>query len=266
LPGLYENNKIIVKEGYLTDVLTERAVKYLTTKHQQPFFLSLQFNAPHWPWQAPGDEPYPDSTRWIVGGTPAIYSAMVKSLDDAVGNILKAIDEAGLRNNTVIIFTSDNGGEKFSDMGIYTGRKAQVWEGGVRVPAIIRWPGHIRENAITAQLAITMDWTASILALAGANAHPEFPLDGTDLIPVCTGKQKTFDRCFYWRMSQEKPQKAIRDGKWKYIQDESGEYLFDLAADPAEKNDLKHKFAKEFMLLKTKYERWEKEVLTPVPL
>jgi arylsulfatase A-like enzyme len=114
------------------------------------------FNAPHWPWQAPGDKPY-DDTVWTKGGSPKVYAAMMKSLDDAVGNIVKTIDDLHLSNNTVIIFTSDNGGERYSDNGIYKSGKMNLWEGGIREPAFIRWNGKIKENSVTNQLATTMD-------------------------------------------------------------------------------------------------------------
>jgi arylsulfatase A-like enzyme len=138
------------------------------------------------------DKPVPKgaSVDWTEGGSPETYAIMMKSLDDAVGKLVKTIDDLKLSNNTVIIFTSDNGGEKFSDNGIYKGRKMQLWEGGIREPAFIRWTGKLKENTVTNQVATTMDWTATILSIAGAKADKNFPLDGIDLLPVLTGKQK----------------------------------------------------------------------------
>ena len=115
---------------------------------------------------------------------------MVKSLDNAVGSILKALDKQNLADNTVVFFTSDNGGEKFSDMGIYKGKKMELWEGGIREPAFIRWPGKIKANATTNQVATTMDWTATIAGLANAKSSPGFPFDGMNLLPIITGKRK----------------------------------------------------------------------------
>ena len=265
-PDLYHNATPVQQDGYLTDILAQKAVQYIKQKHQKPFFLSLQFNAPHWPWQGPGDKPYPDTMRWPSGGSPAIFQAMMKSLDSAVGAILKAVDDANLAKNTVIIFTSDNGGEKFSDMGIYSGAKAQLLDGGIRVPAFIRWPGKIKPNSSTDQVVVTMDWTATILALAGAKPDPALRLDGENLLAVCTGEKKVYDRTLYWRMFQAKSQKAIRDGNWKYLQIERNESLFDLSADPSEKNNLKEKHPEIFEKLKSKYAAWEKTMLTPIPL
>ena len=263
---LYENETAVKKEGYLTDIWMEKAVEIIKTKHDKPFFLSIMFNAPHWPIQAPGDIPFPKGKDWHTGGTAQKFAAMVKSMDEAVGKIMQIIDDEKLTNNTLVIFTSDNGGEEFSDMGIYSGMKEELLEGGIREPAFIRWPGKIPANSITQQVAITMDWTATILAVVGVKADAAFPLDGINLLPVCTGKKKSFDRTFYWRLFQEKKQKAMRQGNWKYLQYEKGEFLFDLINDPGEKNDLKEKYPAIFDQLKLKYSKWEAAVLKPVPL
>jgi arylsulfatase A-like enzyme len=264
---LYENDKPVTKEGYLTDLLMEKSVEFIIRKHTKPFFLSLMFNAPHWPWQKPGDKMYPKGNKaWREGGSPETYAAMMKSMDDAVGKIMSVLDEQGLSDNTVIIFTSDNGGERFSDMGVFSHGKPQLWEGGIREPAFIRWPGKIPANSTTEQVAITMDWTATILAMAGAQPDPAFPLDGIDLLPVCTGMKPPIPRILYWRVFQRHQQKAMRDGKWKYLKDEKGEYLFDLAKDPGEKNNLKDQETAIFDKLKLQYSEWEKTVLQPIPL
>jgi arylsulfatase A-like enzyme len=199
--------------------------------------------------------------RMNAGGSPEIYARMMASLDDAIGEIVKAIDDQSLSKNTMIIFTSDNGGTTYSDNGIYRGKKLSLFEGGIRVPAFIRWPGTIKSNTLSEQVCITMDWTATILAVAGASPHKNFPLDGTNLLPVCTGKTTTFDRTFYWRTIERSHHNAIRDGKWKYIKDEDGEYLFDLLADPSEKNDLRQKNPEKFEQLKKKYWEWESSML-----
>jgi arylsulfatase A-like enzyme len=266
VPDLHENETAVTKEGYLTDIWGDKAIDIINQKHTKPFFLSIQFNAPHWPWQAPGDNPYPDTLNWRKGGTKEKYAAMVKSLDNAVGKIIQAIDDAEIAENTLVIFTSDNGGEEFSDMGMYSGKKESLWEGGIREPAFIRWPGVIPANSVTQQVAITMDWTATILAAANSKPDPAFHLDGINLLPVCTGKKKITERTFYWRLFQENKQKAIRDDNWKYLQTEKGEYLFNLVDDPGEKKDLKSVNQSIFQKLKKKYSDWEKSVLEPVAL
>lgn len=266
IPDLYENENPVLRNGYLTDIWAEKAVSIITGPHSKPFFLSIQFNAPHWPWQGPGDPAYPDTLNWHKGGTPARFAAMVKSLDTAVGKIMDAVDRAGLANKTLIIFTSDNGGEEFSSMGPYSGKKETLWEGGIREPAMLRWQGVLVPGIVSEQVVITMDWTATILAAAKAKPDPAFPLDGINLLPILFKEKKNTERTFYWRLSQEVKHKAIRDGVWKYLQTEEGEYLFNLFNDPGEKNDLKDIYPAIFEKLKKKYAKWEDSVLKPVPL
>lgn len=264
---LYENETPLVKKGYLTELFAERTIDIIRRRHTKPFFISLMFSAPHWPLQAPGDTAYAlGREQWQQGGTPEKYAAMMKSLDDAIGNIMQTLEQENLAKNTVIIFTSDNGGEKFGYNGIYQKGKFHLWEGGIRTAAFIRWPGKIPANTVTQQVAITMDWTATILAVAKIKADQKFPLDGIDLMPVCKGKTKEINRTLYWRVFQRNQQKAIRDSDYKYLKDEKGEYLFNLKKDPAEKQNLKEKEKIIFERLKQKYADWEKTVLPPIPL
>jgi arylsulfatase A-like enzyme len=263
---LYESDRPTRKSGYLTDLLTERAVDIIRREHNSPFFLCLFYNAPHWPWQAPGDSVYPlGNANWKKGGSPATYAAMMKSLDDAIGTIMKALDEEQLTNNTLLVFTSDNGGERFSDMGKYSGSKFVLQEGGLKVPAIIRWPGIVPANSVTEQALITMDWSATFLAVSETKANPRQPLDGINIIPYISGVKRPLPRTFYWRVSQRNQQKAIREGYWKYLKDEKGEYLFDLLYDPGEKKDQKLREPEIFESLMKKYSDWEKTVLAPLP-
>jgi len=271
---LYENDRPIHKDGYMTDLLSEKAAELIRSEHTKPFFLAVTFNAPHWPWQVRGDQPYPDTfprqpgtPAWRQGGSKETYAKMMEALDDAVGNILNALEEAGLAKETVVIFTSDNGGERYSDNGIYKGGKLNLWEGGVREPAFIRWPEKIKAGSSTDQVVSTMDWTASILALGGAEADPAFPLDGMNIMPVVLGQKKPVERTLYWRLFQRTQGKAMREGKWKYLKDEKGnEHLFDLQADPSENNDLKEKEKNLFERMKRKYQQWEASMLQPIPL
>jgi arylsulfatase A-like enzyme len=264
-PDLYENDLLVDADGYLTDLFTQKAVAYIKQKHSKPFFLAITYNAPHWPWQGPNDLPYPDSVDFREGGSAAIYAAMMKSLDDGIGNIINALDEQ-LSKQTIVIFTNDNGGERFSDNGGLANAKGTLWEGGIRVPAFVRWTGVIQPGLISQQVVVTMDWTVTILAAGGVLFRQDFPPDGIDLMPVLTSKEKTVERTIYWRTFQRNKQKAIRMGEWKYLQDEKGEYLFNLVNDPREKNDLKAVHPAIFERLKVEYGNWEKTVLQPIPL
>lgn len=263
---LYENDQAVRSTEYLTDLFSQKAVDFLKQKHRKPFFLALTYNAPHWPWQGPTDGPYPDSMRFVDGGSAAVYAAMVKRLDDGIGQVMKTLDVEGLTQNTIVIFTNDNGGERYSSNGALSKAKSWLWEGGIRVPAFVRWPGQIKPGQVTRQVAITMDWTATILAAAQAKPDPAFSLDGINLLPVLTGAKREIERTLYWRTFQHRKQKAVREGNWKYLQDESGEHLFDLANDEAEKNDLKEREPAVLARLKEMHARWEKTVLPPIPL
>jgi arylsulfatase A-like enzyme len=264
---LYENESRIEQPGYTTDLWADKAVELIGKKHSKPFFLTVMFNAPHWPWQAPGDKAYPEGfENWTKGGSPQVYAAMMRSLDSAVGRIVKAVDDHGL-TNTVIIFTSDNGGERYSDNGPFKERKMSLWEGGIREPAFVRWPGKIKERSTTHQVITTMDWTATMVALGGGKADSKFPLDGIDVTPILQGKKKEVDRTLYWRIFQRKQHKAMRDGKWKWLQDEKGsEYLFNLEADPIENNNVKDQHKDILDRLRKKYRQWEETMLKPIPL
>ncbi|MBC7850717.1 MAG: sulfatase-like hydrolase/transferase [Chitinophagaceae bacterium] len=266
LHDLYENESPVHPKGYLTDILTEKAVSYVSKKHAAPFFLTLNYNAPHWPWQGPTDAAYHDTTNFQSGGSPAIFAAMMKSLDDGIGRLMEALDGSVNANNTIVIFTNDNGGERFSDNGGLADKKGTLWEGGIRVPAFVRWPGKIAPGRVTDQVAVTMDWTKTILSIAGAKADPAFPLDGIDLMPHCIGQKPAMERTIFWRSYQRVQQKAVRMGKWKYLQDKNGAYLFDLVSDPAEKKNLKNEYQDIFTQLQQKYAEWEKTMLTPLPL
>jgi arylsulfatase A-like enzyme len=263
---LYENEMPVHLNGYLTDLFSEKAVQYLKQKKDKPFFLSIMFTAPHWPWQGPNDAAYPDSLDFRTGGSKAIYAQMMTTLDDAIGNIMKTLDEEQLANETIVIFTNDNGGERYSDNGGLSKSKMSLWEGGIRVPAFVRWPNRIQAGRTTEQVAVTMDWTATILKAGGGKVNKDFPLDGIDLMPVLTTDKKIIERTLYWRTFQRDQQKAMRMGDWKYLKDTKDEYLFNVANDAGEKTDLKTTEPATFDKLRKMYALWEKGVLAPVPL
>lgn len=263
---LFENDKPVTREGYLTDIFSQEAISFLHRPHTKPFLLLLHYNAPHWPWQGPADKALADTTDYRAGGSKAIYAAMIKSMDDGVGAVMKALEASNLHRNTIVIFTNDNGGERYSEHGGLAKSKGTLWEGGIRVPAIVRWPGKIKAGIVLDQPIITMDWTATILAAAGAKTNSDFPPDGIDLMPLFTGKENSMERSFFWRNFQRNKQKALREGKWKYLQDGQQEYIFDVVADPGETNNLAEKNTEKLAALKKKYSEWEKTVLPPLPL
>ena len=261
----YDGEEEVVREGYATDLITEGAVAAIA-RTTTPFFLNLQFNAPHWPWQAPGDPPYPDSVPPTAGGSAATFAAMMRSLDDGVARVLEALRARGLDENTLVVFTSDNGGERYSRMGPFRHGKMTLWEGGIRVAAAARWPAEIAAGTSCDQVCATTDWTATFLALAGTSAHPRLPPDGIDLRRHLTAMAPPVERELFWRIHQRRRQKAVRSGDWKYIVDDAGEHLFHLATDPGEAADRKADSPDRLARLRGALAAWEAEVLPPIAL
>ena len=259
---LFEDEVAVEKVGYMTDLLTDRAVAYLKRPHKKPFYLSLHYTAPHWPWEGPGDRAVSDAMKYgsagfRAGGSIKVYAEMMKSLDAGIGRVLESLKANGLDRNTLVVFTSDNGGERFSYNWPFSGQKMDLREGGVRVPAIVRWPGVTTAGTVSDQPVITMDWTATMIAAAGNKPDPKYPLDGQDLTAVLNTKQSIFDRTFFWRT---KRQGAMRSGKWKYLRDGSNEFLFDLSVDEREQADFRDAQAPTLERLRNEFTGWESQL------
>jgi arylsulfatase A-like enzyme len=269
---LYEGKVPVERIGYMTDMLTQRAVEYISKRGKDsgrsPFYLSLHYTAPHWPWEGPRDLQVSRALGrgydgFTAGGSLGTYAAMMKSLDDGIGEVLRALDRAGLTRNTLLIFTSDNGGERFSFNWPFRGEKFSLWEGGIRVPAIVRWPGVVPVRVVTEQSAITMDWTRTMLAVGIARSDSGYPLDGHDLLPVIRGTQPPYERTFFWRTSE---QEAALKGHWKYLNDGAAEYLFDLAVDAREQANFRELNPTMFTQLRDEFKNWDSTVLPrPAP-
>jgi arylsulfatase A-like enzyme len=265
-PDLWENLKPIERVGYLTDLLSDRAAQFMARPRTKPFFLSLQYNAPHAPWEGPEDAAIGHTTHgagpMTGGGSLKIFGAMMKSMDAGIGRVLQALERANLDRQTLVIFTSDNGGERYSFNWPFSFQKGFLWEGGTRVPALVRWPGVVPAGRVTEQAAITMDWTATILAATGTAADPAYPLDGESMMPICTGQRDAHERSLFWRTSTRE---AARVGALKYLKDSGKEFLFDLSIDPGEKTDVRSTHADTFEQIKQQYRAWNAEVL-PLPV
>jgi len=263
---LYENLKPSERVGYLTDLFTERAIDFIGRKHTKPFFLSLNYTAPHAPWEGPDDKAirHEDhgSGPMANGGSLGTFAAMMKSMDAGIGRVLAALKKSGLERDTLVIFTSDNGGERYSYNWPFAFRKMFLWEGGLRVPAMVRWPARIRPGQVTEQAAATMDWTATILGAAGAASDPKYPLDGDDLTPFLTGARAAYDRTLFFRIRN---QDAMRSGRWKYLKEGDQEHLFDIVADPGEHSELKQINPEMFNKLRSEFQAWNSKML-PKPV
>ncbi|MEP6962883.1 MAG: sulfatase-like hydrolase/transferase [Acidobacteriota bacterium] len=261
---LWDDDAKVETAGYLTDLLGDQAVKVIGdyAKAKQPFFLSLHFNAPHWPWEGPADEP--ESRRLSAladydGGSLKTYGEMMMALDRQVGNVLAALEREGIAGNTIVVFTSDNGGERFSDTWPFSGRKQELLEGGLRIPLLIRWPGHIARGSVTQQVAISMDWLPTFLAAAGGAPDPAYPPDGVNLLPVLTGGP-TFPRKLFWRYKFN-GQQAARDGDMKYLKVRDVTYLFNVVTDPLEKSNQSRRQQAVYNRLVQDWENWNATML-----
>jgi arylsulfatase A-like enzyme len=262
--GLFEGDKPVEQEGYATDLFTARGIDFIGRTQDKPFFLSLHYTAPHWPWEGPRDKARAASIREMAhfeGGSPRIFREMVQSLDAGIGRVVKALEASGRANETVIVFTSDNGGERYSYHFPFRGEKGFLWEGGIRVPALVVWPRALPAGRVVNQLAMSMDWLPTLLPLAGAKPHAGYPPDGVDLGPVLAGRAPEFERTVFWRTQD---MAAARRGEWKYVRWGNHESLHNLAEDETENANFQLRNAAVFEQLKQAYNDWDKQML-PIP-
>jgi arylsulfatase A-like enzyme len=265
-PDLYEGDQPIERKGYMTDLITERALAYIDKHASQPFFLEVAYNAVHWPFQAPGRPDDVRDFRTWYRGSRADYAKMLERVDEGVGAILETLERLGLAEKTLVIVTNDNGGERLSRGSPLTGYKGLLLEGGIRVPCVIRWPGKVPAGKESNLIAITMDLTATIVAAAGASPPEGRRLDGVDIVPILKGTNPAPERTLCWRVAAERLlQLAARKGKWKYIRHPRGELLFDLEADVGERRDLSKQFPQRVAELREEVARWEAEMAQARP-
>jgi len=265
---LFENDTPITVDGYMTDLITDRSVRFIDAHARSPFFLEVAYNVPHWPYQVP-DHPSTaiDKARHVFAydenpGTRADYVKMLERADQGVGQILAALDRNGLAGNTLVIFTNDNGGEWLSRNAPLFNRKFSVYEGGIRVPALMRWPGRVAAGQVSNQVGLTMDLSATILAAAGANVPAEARLEGVDLLPLVAAGASPSSRTLFWRVnSAGLSQRAVRDGDWKLFIDSPGRaMLYDLRTDVGERHDVSASNTAVVRRLAQLLQAWEKDV------
>jgi arylsulfatase A-like enzyme len=263
--NLWEDDVKIRQAGYLTDLLGNRAVDMVQNyvKESQPFLISLHFNAPHWPWEAPGDEAESQRIANLFhydGGTQRTYQRMIQQMDLQIGRVLQILDAAGAAKNTIVIFTSDNGGERFSDTWPFTGRKTELLEGGLRIPAVVRWPDRLPYGIASEQVTIGMDWFPTLLAAAGTSPDPACPSDGVDLLPLLSQGAAPVPRKLFWRYKYNN-QQAARDGNWKYLKILDNTFLFDVVQDPLERANMKERHREVYDRLVRDWTEWNASML-----
>jgi arylsulfatase A len=262
---LYLNDRPLKRAGYMTDLIAEEACAFLK-RVQQPFLLYVPFTAPHSPFQGPKDVGQAAITGENMNrGSRGKYVEMVEHLDLCVGRILKQLEEAGAAENTLVIFMSDNGGPQHARNEPFSGRKGSTYEGGIRVPCVLRWPGKIAAGSESRQVGITMDLTASILNMAGAQPLADQPLDGIDLVEHVRLGKADARRTLFWRQRRgENTWRGVRDGSLKLVSRQQGndrqDWMFDLAEDLAEQTDLAKSRTADFQRLQSLLVRWEEDV------
>ncbi len=250
----HRNDVFVDEKGHATDLLAEEAIKFVSSKRQQPFFLWVAFSVPHHPvqeedrWLAPYKETIKDPSR-------RLYAASVSHMDAAIGRILEALDRSGQTANTLILFTSDNGGQKdYASKTEYEGKhgpyptlgdnrplrgwKGQLYEGGIRVPALVCWPGQLRPGVID-QTVSYLDWFPTLAARAGVEPPAEWKLEGRNVWPILSQQRKErAASVLYWNTGNTL---GVLDGDWKLLitRKKPGTVeLYNLADDPAEKKNL----------------------------
>ena len=269
---LYAGEEEKHEEGYLTDLLSQRAVDYVRrmapgASQGTPFFLSLHYTAPHWPWETREDhalsQEVKDNLFHLHGGNIHTYRRMIHHMDEGIGWVVEALRETGQLDNTLIVFTSDNGGERFSDNWPLVGGKMDLTEGGIRVPWIAHWPAAIAPGGVTQQHCLTMDWSATMVELAGATPDAQYPLDGVSLAGVLRQPSNTFERPLHWRMNH-RGQRAMRLGDYKYLRVDGNDYLFNIPADERERANLGKHQPERLAAMRAAWEAWNAS-MPPIP-
>jgi arylsulfatase A-like enzyme len=273
---ILRNGQPVDERRYLTDAFGEEAAAFVDRQQHatKPFFLYLAFNAVHAPLEATGR--HLDRFPGITDRNRRVYAAMLAAMDDAIGRVLEALKQIGQEDRTLVIFHNDNGGPTTrnavngSRNTPLRGSKCETFEGGIRVPMILRWPGVLEPGTVYRQPAISLDLTATAIAAARADATQ---LDGVDLVPFLTGKrQGAPHEALFWRSRTMSDNYGMRQGRWKFVHSTEGsdrpgprqqparDLLFDLAADPGERHDLARERPETLAELKRRYEAWSAEV------
>jgi arylsulfatase A-like enzyme len=262
---IMENDKRVEIDEYLTDELSNEAVKFIEREQDKPFFLYLAYNAPHTPLQA--SQEYLDRNTHIKDKKRRTYAAMVTAVDDGVGRILAKLKQLGLDNNTMVFFLSDNGGAKnnASDNGELRNFKGSNFEGGIHVPFAVRWPGKVPAGMDYQKPVSSLDILATFADITKAPIAKERPLDGVNLMPFITGENKgTPHDVLFWR-AFDQGTLATRRGDSKVINsDRDGDHLYDLADDLSEQNNLLKAKPKLYQQQLEEVKAWEKGLIDPI--
>ncbi|WP_182869041.1 sulfatase-like hydrolase/transferase [Rhodopirellula sp. JC639] len=262
---LFRGRQPIKREGYMTHLITDDSIEFIKRHKDQPFFAYVAHECPHFPYQGPGDkDKVVTEENWMALDSSA-YVAMIEDLDSEVGRILQTLDEQGIADNTIVIFASDNGGfAGAGDMGPLRGSKGTTYEGGIRVPMVVRWPNRIRGGTVSDQVCVTFDLTRSILALAGAD-ESHLQLEGMDILSHVAEQRAGVARTLFWRGRRGKRTwTAVREGDLKLVRKREGtkvqQWLYNLSDDLSESSDLAASRPQDVDRLELLIDQWEKDV------
>lgn len=266
---ILDNKKPTPEEGYVTDRFGDAAVRFIKKNKDKPFYLFVSFTAPHGPNQ-PNKKDL-DRIKHIEKKGRRNYAGLVVSLDDNVGKILKAIKDSGIEENTLVLFTNDNGGQTATgaNNGKLKGKKGTLWEGGTRVPWVMRWPEKIKPGTVITDPIISLDIVPTVVEMSGNKVSEQWKLDGRSFLPLITGEKKSLpERTLHWRQHGSKGSISLREGKWKLIHNrkEAGAKpeLYDLSNDIGESNNLASKNPEVVSQLLEKMKQWEAQLKEPL--
>ncbi len=265
--ALTHDRTVVERDGYLTDILTDESIRFIVENRNNPFFLYLSYNTALPPYLGPDLPPEQWDAEFNIGtATRADYIAMVEAMDTGIGRLLEALDDLGLAENTLVIFTYDHNGRNLARNAPFSGGFAMLNEGGIRVPLIMRWPGKLQAGKTLHRPAIGMDIAATALQAAGIVSE-SLDLDGRDLVQTDTPNEQ---RTFFWRIQLgDFGQAAVRRNNWKLlvhrfaIFSKPTVYLFDLETDPSESRDLYHERQKLAEGMHRELIDWEASVVEP---
>lgn len=260
---------------YLTDRLTDEAERFLEENRVRPFFLYLPHFGVHTPLQAKAElvAKYKAKAKPGEPHSNAVYAAMIESVDTSVGRLLKKLDELKLAERTVVLFFSDNGGllSSTTNLGLRAG-KGSAYEGGVRVPLLVRWPGSVKPGSVCATPVISVDFFPTLLELAGGKPAAEHIVDGVSLVPLLRQRGVPNRDALYWHYPHyhpggATPYGAVRQGNWRFVEffEDGRSELYDLAADPLEKVNLAEKQPDKAKELQANLAAWRKAVNAQMP-
>jgi len=273
IPSLYRGNNRIREEGYATNLFRREALNFIDANKDNPFFLYVPFNSPHGASNLDGpNQQAPDEYIKMYGEPPGDEDtrrkANITCLDDAVGALLEKLQEHGLEENTLVIFTTDHGG--FHN-GALRNTKGTMYEGGLRTPFIARWPGNIPEGVTSDAFCSTLDFFPTFHEIAGASLPEGVTYDGYNMLPVLTDQAESSRDEQFWEL---RGKRGARVGKWKWVlgteerwvlpEDETGE-LFDLSVDPYEENNLAQQRPQVLQEMKNRWDQWASAMATSVP-